>query len=227
MSSIYLLRHGQASFGSDDYDNLSPLGVEQSRMLGASFAKFGLQEPVFVCGGMRRHRQTLEAFFEGFGAAHPFEVKAGWNEFDHLAVMRVAYPEYVDPAVLRAAITATPNPMVAFQRLFETAMERWASGKPDYPETWAAFLKRVAGAFEELTGSLPSDRDAVVSTSGGAITAVVQQLLQIPSPQAVTLSWTLVNAGYTHVLTKKRGTRLCCFNVHTHFQGEPRLLTYR
>jgi len=26
MATIYVIRHGQASFGADDYDKLSPLG---------------------------------------------------------------------------------------------------------------------------------------------------------------------------------------------------------
>ncbi|MCH1491392.1 MAG: histidine phosphatase family protein, partial [Luminiphilus sp.] len=30
MASIYLIRHGQASFGSDNYDQLSPVGQRQA-----------------------------------------------------------------------------------------------------------------------------------------------------------------------------------------------------
>ena len=33
MSEIYFVRHGQASFGSEDYDRLSPLGVRQAQVL--------------------------------------------------------------------------------------------------------------------------------------------------------------------------------------------------
>ncbi len=36
MGQIYLVRHGQASFGSADYDQLSTLGAEQAQMLGGS-----------------------------------------------------------------------------------------------------------------------------------------------------------------------------------------------
>ncbi|EPM78754.1 hypothetical protein A249_34210, partial [Pseudomonas syringae pv. actinidiae ICMP 18804] len=41
MGSIYLIRHGQASFGADDYDVLSPVGIRQSRVLGAHLAGLG------------------------------------------------------------------------------------------------------------------------------------------------------------------------------------------
>ena len=42
MSTILLVRHGQASFGAADYDNLSPTGHEQSRVLGAALAARGI-----------------------------------------------------------------------------------------------------------------------------------------------------------------------------------------
>jgi broad specificity phosphatase PhoE len=229
MSAIYLLRHGQASFGADDYDQLSSVGVEQARMLGAALSDYNLKKPVFVSGGMQRHRHTLEACIAALGATDPFAVDDAWNEFDHQAIIQAAYPEYQDTAALRAALIARPHPKVEFQHIFETSMGRWTSGEhdKDYAETWAQFHQRVAKALCSLVQQLPSDRDAVVSTSGGVIAAAVQQLLQAPAAQGIALNWTLVNAGFTRVLTGKRGPRLCCLNVHTHLQGHAHLVTYR
>lgn len=229
MSAIYLLRHGQASFEANDYDQLSPLGVEQARLLGAALSDCGLKAPVLVSGGMQRHRRTLEECMAALGAGDPFEVDEDWNEFDHRAIIQAAYPAYEDAAVLRAAIAAQPHPKAAFQRIFETAMARWVSGghDGDYPESWTQFHQRVARALSRLARQLPGDRDAVVSTSGGAIAAVVQQLLNVPVAQGVALNWTLVNACFTRLLLGKRGLRLCSLNVHTHLQRHPRLVTYR
>lgn len=229
MSAIYLLRHGQASFGADDYDQLSSLGVEQARLLGAALSDYGLKTPVFVSGGMQRHRHTLKECLAALGAVDPFAVDEGWNEFDHRAIIQAAYPEYEDTAALRAALAARPHPKAAFQHIFETAMGRWASGEHDrdYAETWAQFHQRVAQALSTLVQQLPSDRDALVSTSGGAIAAVVQQLLQVPAAQGIALNWTLVNAGFTRLLMAKSGPRLCSLNVHTHLQGHVHLVTYR
>ena len=42
MTSIYLVRHGQASFGKKDYDNLSGIGEKQSFLLGEHFKKLKL-----------------------------------------------------------------------------------------------------------------------------------------------------------------------------------------
>jgi broad specificity phosphatase PhoE len=229
MSAIYLLRHGQASFGASDYDQLSPLGLAQARLLGTALSGCSLKEPVLVSGSMQRHRHTLQECVAALSAAEPFAVDEGWNEFDHQAVMQAAFPEYKDTAALRAAMATHSHPKAAFQRLFETAMQRWASGAhdKDYVETWAQFHQRVAQALSTLIQQLPSDRDAVVSTSGGVIAAAVQQLLQVPAAVGISLNWTLVNAGYTRLLTGRRGPRLCCLNVHTHLQGLAHLVTYR
>ena len=34
MATIYLIRHGQAQFGMEEYDALSPTGIEQAKILG-------------------------------------------------------------------------------------------------------------------------------------------------------------------------------------------------
>ena len=56
MGVVLLVRHGQASFGAADYDNLSPTGHEQSRVLGAALAARGISADVVVAGEMKRYR---------------------------------------------------------------------------------------------------------------------------------------------------------------------------
>ena len=57
--SVWLVRHGQASFGKSDYDNLSETGHEQAYLLGKHFAAHGVAPSLIVSGSMKRHRQTL------------------------------------------------------------------------------------------------------------------------------------------------------------------------
>ena len=61
MGLILLVRHGQASWGAADYDQLSPLGEKQGEVLGSWLAKAGVRPTRLVGGTMRRHRQTAEA----------------------------------------------------------------------------------------------------------------------------------------------------------------------
>ena len=43
MPALYLIRHGQASFGAEDYDQLSDLGMRQSQHVGEYFSAQGIQ----------------------------------------------------------------------------------------------------------------------------------------------------------------------------------------
>src|SRR5438552_3110523 len=61
MSLLFLVRHGQASFDGDDYDQLSPRGVEQARSLGVHWIELDLNFDQIYVGPRRRHRQTLDA----------------------------------------------------------------------------------------------------------------------------------------------------------------------
>lgn len=68
MTTIYLVRHGQASFGAESYDKLSPNGELQAKLLGQYLDKILKEEPYVVAGSMLRHQQTAsfalaESFF--------------------------------------------------------------------------------------------------------------------------------------------------------------------
>ena len=68
MSILHLVRHGQASFGAEDYDNLSPKGIQQSIELGKALAK---QQSIFdhvIVGPHRRHMQTFEGIKKGYNS---------------------------------------------------------------------------------------------------------------------------------------------------------------
>ena len=48
MGTLYLVRHGQASFGADDYDQLSPLGHQQALRLGLEAQFIDAQTPADI-----------------------------------------------------------------------------------------------------------------------------------------------------------------------------------
>ena len=58
MGNLYLVRHGQASFGAEDYDNLSELGRKQAVRLGEYFRDNGQSFDTVFTGTLRRHGQT-------------------------------------------------------------------------------------------------------------------------------------------------------------------------
>src|SRR4051812_6552642 len=93
MGTLYLVRHGQASFGADDYDNLSDLGHRQSVRLGESFAHQGVRFDGLIAGTLRRHKQTLAGILQGMDQAGEHLAWDGLNEYDSEAVIAAVHPE--------------------------------------------------------------------------------------------------------------------------------------
>ena len=221
MSRILLVRHGQASWGADDYDQLSELGVAQSRVLGAALAAQGITPDVIVAGAMKRHGQTAAAASEAAGWEVPTSIDEGWNEFDHLQVLeRHPAPEDVD--VL--------SDKRAFQDWFEAATLRWTGGEhDDYDESFAAFSARVSDALDRTIASLEPRGTAVVFTSGGPVSwAASARLGGSPDLQAhlwLRLNQVTINASVTSFVVGSRGATLLAFNEHTHLSPDHQ--TYR
>jgi broad specificity phosphatase PhoE len=219
MGVVLVVRHGQASFGAADYDVLSEIGFEQSRVVGRALASQGLDATAVVHGAMRRQRDTATSMVDGAAWSVTPELDEGWNEFDHLGVVARSSPGDTDLADRRA-----------FQRVFEEATARWCGGGHDeeYTESWAAFVKRVA---EALDRAIAREGVTVVVSSGGPIAVVCASLVE---PQASVADlprfWNRfntvsINASVTRVLAGSTGRRLLSFNEHSHLPRD--LVTYR
>ncbi|WP_298014663.1 histidine phosphatase family protein [uncultured Aquabacterium sp.] len=232
MGAIYLLRHGQASFGSNNYDQLSAVGHQQARVLGEALKARGVTPDRLVSGTMLRHQETAAGALAGLGldAATPLALHAGVNEFDHENVIEVAEPRYADKVAMMAEMAATGDPRRAFQKFFQDAVSRWVGGNHDdeYAEPWSVFKLRVVAALDEIVRQTPPKGTTLVFTSGGTISVVCAHLLGLNDAQAFTINWTLANAGITKVVAGRDGLHLISVNEHAHVEGvEPSLLTYR
>ena len=212
MGQILLVRHGQASFGADDYDVLSPVGEEQAAVLGEFLA--GLTPDVVVHGTLKRQQRTAEIATAAAGWQVEPRTDERWNEIDHLAITDT-HPKHFE---------GEPNPR-QFQEWFEAATARWASGEhdDDYSESFVQFRERTEGALDDLLEAAT----AVVFTSGGPIAGLTARLLDAGTPTYHHLAAVVVNASVTKVVTGRRGTTLVSFNEHGHFEGRDGLLTYR
>jgi broad specificity phosphatase PhoE len=230
MGAIYLIRHGQASFGAGDYDKLSATGIEQARVLGAGLAGRVTDADLVLCGGMRRHRETAEGALDAMGLTVDREEDRGWDEYDHVAVLAAYKPRWANQTLMKAELAATLNPRKAFQQEFRQAVERWVGGAhdADYPESWPAFCQRTEAALHRLRERLGKSQTALVFTSGGPITVVARHLLGLSDEIAFRLNWTLANAAVTKLIYSERAIYLSTLNEHAHFEGaHARLITYR
>lgn len=230
MGAVYLIRHGQASFGQADYDQLSELGREQARVLGEALRARLPQVDAVVTGTLARHRQTAEACLAGLGVSLEPGRVPGFNEFDHEELIVRHEARYADRSRMMEELAGAADPRRAFQEMFTQAVARWVSGQHDaeYTEPWPTFRQRCTQALDTVIGALGSSQTALVFTSGGPITAICQELLRIPDADAFRLNWTLANCGITKVIYSQRGRYLSTLNEHGHFEGARReLITYR
>lgn len=240
MGQIYLVRHGQASFGSADYDQLSPLGVEQARLLGEWFANCRQGFDRVLTGELKRHRQTAEACMGALPTssrvATDWGIDAGFNEYHHEDVLIRYRPEFAGPEAVKRFLAETENGKRVFQQIFEEAMTRWMGGDHDvdYLESWPAFRARCIAAFTRLTENAGSSKRTIVFTSGGTIATLCQHVLGMSDRQMQQLNWSLVNSAVTKLLYRTHHERpgrvsLSYLNNYAHLEwfGEAHSITYR
>jgi broad specificity phosphatase PhoE len=227
MPAILLARHGQASFGTADYDRLSPTGIDQTAALAADLERRGVRIDAVVSGTMARQRGTAEPVATIAGC--PLTIDAGWDEFDSADVF-----EHHSSSTLREERPdGSDLPEISsreFQAVLDDALHSWiaAGERSATAEAWPAFARRVAAARAALLDRLGPGETALVSTSGGVIAAICVELLAVPDATAVAFNRVTVNTGVTRIVHGRSGTTLVTFNEHTHLEEDGRsLVTYR
>ncbi|MEU8635995.1 histidine phosphatase family protein [Amycolatopsis sp. NPDC048633] len=218
MGAIYLVRHGQASFGAEDYDALSPRGFDQSTVVGAELLRRNVSFSQVRSGTLARQRDTAATALKVVGTDVPVVEDARWNEYDHVDI------------ALHHAGGAPQEDSRAYQGLLDAALTAWTSAGDGGPcaETWPAFLARCRDALTDLVASLGKGEHAVVFTSGGVIATLCGLLMGTPEAGLLKLNRVTVNGGITKLVSGRGGVTLLSFNEHPHFEADAaRLLTYR
>ena len=219
MTELILVRHGQASFGEDDYDKLSELGWRQSRWLGEYFAERGAAFDVVVRGSMRRHAETLAGIGEGMGQALAGGEDARLNEYDA-------------NALLNAHLKGKPMPQGGDRRehfrILREAMYSWTDGSlGGHPhEPFVDFRGRVLGALGELRAK--AAKRVLVVSSGGPISTILADVLGMPLRGVVDLNLQTRNTGISELQAGTSRIHCVSFNNVPHLDRPERAgaLTY-
>lgn len=222
MGQLYLVRHGQASFGAADYDKLSDVGIKQSELLGEYFAQRNIRFDSIVTGDMRRHKETASGIQKGLSCGLAQEIDAGWNEFDFNAVVG-AYLQ-----VFPEQRPASNAPRAAFYRLLKAAMFAWSKGElpGKLPETWEQFTGRVKRAIDNVCAS--EAKHVLVASSGGAIAITMMNMLDLSIDKTVNFNLQIKNTSVSHFYFNKDGIQLSSFNNVGHLDTPEHipLITY-
>ena len=225
MPTLLLVRHGQASYGAEDYDVLSDVGWRQAEVLAADHARRGIVPDLVVCGGLQRQRGTAEVLARAVGAA--VEVDPGWDEYDADDIL--AHHTQTD-ARLEGADGAPALSSRDFQHLLDGALARWitAGDAATADEPFTAFDARVRAALDAVIARLGSGQTALVVSSGGAIGGLAAKMMGMDPTGLIAFNRVAVNTGVARVVCGRQGTTLVSFNEQGHLDGQdPALRTYR
>jgi broad specificity phosphatase PhoE len=229
MGVIYVVRHGQAAFGTENYDQLTEIGFAQTRLLGAYFAKRKIHFDAVFTGTLRRQIETADAILESHPehSASAREIIPGLDEYKPEAILTAFTGE---SPVMTAAGAARRDPMVVREhfRLLREALLAWAEDRtrPVDMMPFAEFQDGAVGALIEARQRF-ADGHVLVVSSGGAIGAMVAQVLNAPAATAVELNLRIRNSSLTEFASTPRRHHLVSFNGLPHLDsGDPSLITY-
>lgn len=204
MGEVVLVRHGQASFGAEDYDKLSELGCAQAGWLGEYFNAHDMAFDHIVRGALRRHRETADGIVQAMGLGEVAE-DARFDEF-HYDPLQEEY--------LRETGTDAPTSRASFLAMFPELFVQWEDGLlRGSGESYAAFSGRV---WEALDAVVQADRRVLVVTSGGVIGTVIRRVLRLDARAAADLTLNIHNASVHRLNFEEGHLRLSQFNASPH-----------
>ena len=215
MGQLLLVRHGQASFGADDYDQLSDLGKRQSIRLGAYWQQMAAEQSgaealrfeAVLMGSLKRHRQTWEGIAQGAQLQMKPEVWPELNEYDSHALIETIHPEPL-------AKPDTPEMYKHHFRLLRTALQQWMAGatQPRGMPSYAEFAAGIQAVLKHVREN-HQGRVLIVS-SGGPISTAVAQILKAPAETSIELNLRIRNTALTEfVFTPSRHMLLSYNNL--------------
>jgi broad specificity phosphatase PhoE len=213
MGTLFLVRHGQASFGADDYDNLSELGHRQSVRLGEYFAGKGVHFDALIAGTLKRHKQTLEGILQGMNRAGEHLAWEGLNEYDSEAVIATVHPQKLHKPT-------TPEMYRHHFRLLRDGLAQWMAGAstPAGMPSYTDFQAGVAGALDHVRQN-HHGRNVLVVSSGGPIATAVAHVLGTPAASTIELNLRIRNTGITEFTFTPKRHSLVCFNAIPHLDA--------
>jgi len=211
MGHLYLVRHGQASLGTSDYDQLSPLGQQQCLRLGEHWRTQGVTFDAVITGTLKRHAQTLAGIQQGMDTQLNALAWPGLNEYDSHALIQAIMPGDVVKPI-------TPDGYKHHFRLLRDSLAQWMAGviSPQGMPSYAEFVKGVTSALDHVrqqhTGHV------LLVSSGGPITTAVAHVLGVSPETSIELNMRLRNSAVSEFTFSPKRHSLISFNALPHLE---------
>jgi len=198
MTTIYLIRHGQASVGTDNYDVLSSTGEAQADVLGKHLAKTHINFDAIYSGALKRQIDTATIATADTGT--PLQIKPEFDEYRHKQIFNKFLPVLAQTDTeIHDALSNGANGVMT-QSVFCKLMMAWVDDNTDSTdiESWQQFNDRIASGLNHIIETHPAQTVAVF-TSGGVITSIFRNMFALPPERTFEMNWNINNAGITSV----------------------------
>ena len=213
MGTLYLVRHGQASFGAADYDQLSELGLRQCVRLGEYFRAKGRRFDAVLTGSLRRHAQSLQGIAQGMQWASEPLVWPGLDEYDSHAVIAAVHPEPL-------ARPDTPEIYRYHFRLLRRGLSQWMAGTaaPAGMPSHAQWVAGINAALDHVRRHC--EGDVLIVSSGGPIATAVGQVLGTSAETTIELNLRIRNSSVTEFAFTPKRHMLVTYNTLPHLDSD-------
>jgi broad specificity phosphatase PhoE len=212
MGTLYLVRHGQASFGAANYDQLSDLGWQQSRRLGEHFRQQERRFGLILTGTLQRQRETLAGILEGMGITQASTALPSLNEYDSEALIRTIHPEPLPKP-------DTPERYRQHFRLLREGLQQWMNGKT-HPVGMPSYAEFRQGILEAMAQALVHhSEDVLMVSSGGPISTAVGHVLGTNPDTTIELNFHIRNSAVSEFKLTPKGHRLLSYNTLSHLDA--------
>ena len=235
MADLLIIRHGQASFGADNYDQLSTLGQRQADLTGEFLSQSGVHFSAAFSGDLSRQRETGERILAQLEGSPSLVIDPRLNEVQTDEQMAVMTPLLCEQDPRFATLLADMNKdSKSFQKIIETVFNYWVSPNCQVVgiQSWQDYSAGVVSAFEAARASAESGSTSAIFTSGGTIATLVGHVLGLSADRVYEFYEPVFNCSITRLIFNSRKCSLSTFNDVSHLQlmgaqrGE-RLVTYR
>jgi len=212
MGTLYLVRHGQASFGADNYDQLSARGMQQSVRLGEYFAHKGIAFEATMTGTLQRQIQTFAGICEGAGIKTQALTFPGLNEYDSAAVIEAIHPQ-------KLARPDTPELYRHHFRLLRDGLTQWMNGavSPRGMPNYRQFVNDIVAVLDHVRTSV--EGNVLLVSSGGPIATAVGQVLGTTPETTIELNLRIRNSAVTEFVFNPKRYSLLSFNTLPHLDA--------
>jgi broad specificity phosphatase PhoE len=235
MAVIYLVRHGQASFGAENYDKLSDLGCRQAQVTGEYFRDCGIHFDAVYSGDLSRQRDTARLAIASQSADIPHHIDPRFNEVQNEEQLKFLMPEVIKrDAKIQALVDKGLSSSKDYQKVIDAVFNYWVSAdcNDSRIQSWDEFSQGAQQALADVMAAQGSGKTIGIFTSGGTLATMVAQILGLGGEQTYQLYEPIFNCSVSQLFYSESKVSLSYFNDCSFLRvlGQQRaenLLSYR